>query len=475
MPPASADVLVIGGGPAGSTTAALLAEKGFEVVLVERESFPRFHVGESLLPDGNGVLERLGLLERARAMGWMVKPGASFLHCDAVGALGNGERGSSTQSDRDHAYSSIRFAEALGSARADALQVPRAEFDGLLLDRALELGVHVVQPARVKEVEFGASGVDVEVVGPGLETRLRVGFVVDASGQHGFLAKRMQLREVDDSLRNLATFAHYEGWIWPSAIEEGNIQVISLEDLAWMWIIPLAPDRVSVGLVEHHRHARRGAGERGARLEQILARHPLLREQSRQGRRVSEVYAMADFGYSTKNYFGERWLAVGDAGSFVDPVFSTGVYLALSSGEEAADALGRALRSSPRTLRRELARYEKIQRRRYRFFRRFVLRFYRPGMRDLLCQRREFWSMPRALAAVLAGQWRLGWSIRWRLEAFYLLAALQEKVPVVERLAVSEAPRVSLTPTSRPLRKRSAARRVPRRDESRRKKRALGG
>ena len=433
----TADVLVIGGGPAGSATAALLAEQGFDVVVVERERFPRFHVGESLLPDGNGVLERLGVLNRARRMGWTVKPGASFLHCDAVGALHSEGRGQSVQATREHAFSSIRFAEALGVPRPEALQVSRAEFDRMLLDRAQELGARILQPARVREVDFGSDGVDVDLTDSDGDFRLRVDFVVDASGQHGFLAKRLNLREVDGSLRNLATFAHYEGWTWPPAIPVGNIQVISLEELAWMWIIPLSAERVSVGLVEHHRLAARGAAERSARLEETLARHPLLAEQSRRARRVSDVYAMADFGYSTKSYFGDRWLAVGDAGSFVDPVFSTGVYLALSSGEEAARALAQGLRSNPATLRRLLARYEKTQRRRYRFFRRFVLRFYRPGMRDLLCQRREILNVPRALAAVLAGQWRLSWSIRWRLEAFYLLAALQERVPLVERLTVT--------------------------------------
>ena len=434
-PSRSAEVLVIGGGPAGSTTAALLAEQGFDVLLVERESFPRFHVGESLLPDGNAVLQRLGLLEQARAMGWTVKPGASFLHCDATGALGGEPRGGAAQPKRRHAFSSIRFAEALGSARAEALQVPRAEFDTMLLDRARKAGVRVEQPARVRSVEFAADGVEVAIAGPEGDCRLCVDFVVDASGQHGFLAKRFQLRDVDDSLRNLATFAHYEGWKWPSRIPEGNIQVISLRDLAWMWIIPLAPDRVSVGLVEHHACAARGDADRTARLEETLSRHALLAEQSGEARRVSNVHAMADFGYSTKRYFGDRWLTVGDAGSFVDPVFSTGVYLALSSGEEAAQALGQGLRLGPKRLRRLLVGYEKIQRRRYRFFRRFVLRFYRPGMRDLLCQRRETLDMPRALAAVLAGQWRLPLPIRWRLEAFYLLASLQERVAVVERLS----------------------------------------
>lgn len=452
---ARCDVLIIGGGPAGATCGALLAEMGFAVVLCEREKFPRFHVGESLLPRGNEILSRLGILERCRAMGWTQKLGASFLFEEAVGAFSpsfgseateeatvestHGDDSRSPHEASFSAYSSIQFGEALGGEEPPALQVPRAEFDALLLARARELGVQVVEECQVRSTEFSDQGADVSIQRKGQPKReyLRARFVVDASGQAGFLAKRMRLRESDPALLNLACFAHFSGWQWPAAVQPGNIQVVSLADLRWVWVIPLASDRVSVGLVEPKGQVKDGSGRlanSSARLLAALSETRLLALQSRRASRQTEVHQLADFSYCPRSYSGDRWLLVGDAGAFIDPVFSTGVYLALNSGAEAAQAIQVRLRVGKRPGTRRLRRFAVCQRSRYAFYRRFVLKFYRPGMRDLLCQARNGLRLPRALSSVLAGEWRPSWRIRWRLEIFYLLAALQERVKLVERL-----------------------------------------
>lgn len=430
------DVLIVGGGPSGACCAALLAQQGVSVVVCERDEFPRFHVGESLLPRGNRLLERLGILDRCRSAGWTSKPGASFLFEDAIAAMVpiNDRPIDSRASPASTAFSSIRFSGALGSAEPEAFQVLRQDFDLLLLERAQELGAIVHQGWRVRSVSFDGDGVEASLQRPekGRREVVRARFLVDASGQSSLVAKRLQLRQADPALANLASFAHYADWRWPAAVDKGNIQVISQRDLGWLWVIPLSENRVSVGLVEPADGAVRGLDPQ-QRLAEVLSSSPLLQQQSAQAKRVTRVFRLADFSYGSKAYAGDRWLLIGDAGSFVDPVFSTGVYLALCSGAEAADALIGVLGDRD-TRGRSFRRFSRTQRRRYRFFRRFVVKFYSGGMRDLLCQRRDGLQLPAALSAVLAGDWRPRWSVRWRLEAFYLLAFVQQRVELVSRL-----------------------------------------
>ena len=405
--------VVIGGGPAGSTAAWRLARAGRRVLLVERERFPRFHIGESLLPASNAVFRALGLDERVRGEGFVEKRGASF------------------STDDGELSSYIDFTACPGVSAPLTYQVPRARFDQLLLDHAIEAGVEVRQGCRAREVAFDAGGVALELAeDQGATVAVEAEVVVDASGQAGFLAKRLDLRRVDPGLRNVAAYAHFEGVAQPTGERAGDIRIVSRRDMSWIWLIPLSQTLTSVGVVVPRR---RPAGERAEDLlDRYLAETPVAAEQMQDAERVSKARYEADFCYAPRVYAGDRWLLAGDAGSFLDPVFSSGVLLALESGFDAGGAVDRALaRGGPSA--RAFAAYNRDQRRRYRAFRRFVRGFYQPGFRDLFFYPTQRWGLLDAIAAVLAGNWKPPLAVRARLRLFFALAAAQRVVPLVPR------------------------------------------
>ena len=412
------DALVIGGGPAGSTVSNLLAQAGRRVAVLERDRFPRFHIGESLLPWTEPVLERLGVLEDLRRSDLVDKRGATFRH----------ERG-------DARYSMV-FDRALEPSPPATFQVERAHFDQLLLDRARQRGATVLEGWRAVDVDLDRrSGRRVRVlVDTGADRRtLSARLLVDASGQAGFLAKRLSLRRLDPALRNVALFAHFEGVSWDQSVPPGDIQVISREDMGWVWLIPLGGGKTSVGVVRPQNDWKRVTGPDHLLLLAELERSSVVARQLRAARLRGPVRRQADFSYSTRRYAGPNWLLAGDAGSFLDPVFSTGVLLALQSGLDAADAVEARLRGRAFSL----WRFQRRQRKRYEHFRRYVLGFYRPEFRDLLCQARDYFGLPAAVTSVFAGQERLGLGVRSRLAVFFLLTHLQKKLPLVERLHLS--------------------------------------
>lgn len=411
----SYDVVVIGGGPAGAAAARRLATSGRRVLLAERQKFPRFHIGESLLPASNRVFETLGLMDQLEAEELVEKRGASF-------------------STEDGAYSSYIDFTACGEVPAPVTyQVLRSRFDELLLAGAAEAGAEVRQECRVVDVDFEAERARVTLRDGEGERPVDAELVLDCSGQSGFLAKRLGLRETDPELRNVALYAHYEGVPLPAGERSGDIRIISRRDMSWFWLIPVSSTLTSVGIVmPRETHAARSAEPAEALLQRFVAATPVAAEQMRSARRVSEARFEADFCYQPSAYAGDRWLLAGDAGSFLDPVFSSGVLLALESGLEAAAAIEKAL-SSARLGAGSFAGFQRLQRRRYRFYRRFIRGFYDPAFRDLFFQPTERWGLLDAIVSALAGNWRPSWAHRARLALFFTLVKMQRIVPIAPR------------------------------------------
>ena len=410
------DVAVIGGGPGGSTTATALARHGHAVLLLERDRFPRFHIGESQLPWSNEIFRVLGVAEAIAEAGFVQKWGASFRAFDGT-----------TEQYAD-------FAVAVETPTPQTIQVPRATFDEILLRHSARCGVTVLEARRALGAAFEADGVALRFADPdGAERTMQVGVVVDASGRAGFLAKTLGRHEVDPLLRNIAVHAQYEGVPRSEGRRAGDIRMFTRPDMGWIWFIPLSESVMSVGAVipqaVHRLHAK--ATPEGS-LEGYLAETPGAALLLQQAQRISPARFDADYSYLGTRLAGDRWVAVGDAAGFLDPIFSTGVLLAMQSGLEAADAIHAGLTAGDLGSRR-FADYERLVRRRYHHFRRFAVGFYNPDFRELWFARSPRRGVFRAILSILAGNWRPSLPTRLRVELFFALVAVRRLRRLVSR------------------------------------------
>ena len=328
--PLDTDVLVIGGGPAGATVSTLLAQGGVRVVLCERESFPRFHIGESLIPETYWVLERLGMLPKLRASRFVKKHSVQF-----VSASGKQSAPFYFFDNKPHECS-------------QTWQVVRSEFDTMMLENAREHGVDVRERTRVLDVLFAgdaAAGARLQL-SDGSHAEIRARVVVDASGQSSLLMNKLKLRVWDPVLNKGAIWAYWQGAYRDTGRDEGATLVLQTADRqGWFWYIPLHDDRVSLGIVAPFARLFNGRRDHDATYAEEIARCPAVAERVSGARRVTRSFATKDYSYRSRQAAGEGWVLVGDAFGFLDPLYSSGVLLALRSGELAADAIVAGLRA----------------------------------------------------------------------------------------------------------------------------------
>ncbi len=403
------DVLVIGGGPAGSTIAALLAQRGFDVVVVEKDRHPRFHIGESLLPMNVPLFEQLGVDREIARIG-MVKRAAEL------------------NSPHHAAPVEFDFSQAWDKRFPYAYQVRRSEFDQILFENCVRRGATGLQACRVTEVRFGSDVVQVEARDhDGTAQRFEAGFLVDASGRDTFLAGKLGLKQRNPRHASAALFGHFRHARRLPGEAEGNISLFWFEH-GWFWFIPLRDGTTSVGAVcwPHYLKTRRTDPTRF--LLDTIALCPALAARLEHAELIGPATATGNYSYLGRRMTGERHILIGDAFAFVDPVFSSGVFLAMNSAFLGADVAEATLRGRPDAARVR-RRFEREVRYGLRQFSWFIYRMTSPAMRRLFMAPRNALRMQEALLSLLAGDLFRGTPIHWSLRAFkavYYLSALAD-------------------------------------------------
>jgi len=326
---ADPDVIVIGGGPSGAAAATLVAERGHSVMLFERERFPRYHVGESLIPETFWVLERLGILPQMRSGSFVEKHSVQFV------------------SEQGKLSAPFYFADYKDHESSRTWQVTRREFDQLLLDNARTKGVRVHEGVRVLEVLFeGERAVGVRVADEAGERTVRCRVVVDAAGQSTVIQDRLGLRTWDPDLKKAAIWTYWKGATRETGRDAGATLVLQTEGKkGWFWFIPLADDVTSVGVVADHDHLFKGRASKdpAAVYAEEAARCPGLVPRLEGADRIEPFRVAKEYSYRSKQVAGDGWVLVGDALGFLDPLYSSGILLALKSGALAADAIAAGL------------------------------------------------------------------------------------------------------------------------------------
>ena len=400
------DVAIIGGGPAGATPAILLAQKGRSVVVLEREKFPRFRIGESLLPYSMGAFDRLGVREILKEKA-MPKNGAEI-------ATACGSR-----------QIKFYFKEGFRLKHGDAFQMERSAFDQVLLDRAREVGAEVREGVQVEGVDFNDDDVTLRTSAGAVRAR----YVIDGSGRHSVIGNQLGLRRPYAHLQKFSCFGHYEGVQRDDGIDGTLTRLVRGEGF-WFWLIPLDALRTSVGLVMDVATFRARKLSPAAMLDAAITASPLMRERMNDATLLGTVHSAGDYSFRNSRFTGDRWILTGDAAGFIDPIFSTGVFLAIQSGELAADAL----LAEPSERAVKFANYEKTVGAIMDKYLRFVTAWYEPQFIEVFTTPAKRLQLAAAVNAVLAGHVGFSWGIWWRMELFYLVCRLQKKWPLCPRI-----------------------------------------
>jgi flavin-dependent dehydrogenase len=404
------DAAVLGGGPGGSVAAYVLARAGHKVVVLEKDKFPRHHIGESLLPRTCGLYRRLDLDTTLRGEGFVRKYGAQILSNDGGCEVGFDF---SANTDPD----------------VIAWQVERERFDQILLDHARKGGAEVREQSLVMEAKTaeGEPGVlRVRSTIDGAESEVRARWILDATGQNSLLSKQFGLRMPHPSHRKMAVYSRYQGVQPRPGKVWGNIELV-MGNGGWFWLIPLRDNITSVGFVADVTRWKDAGVSPQAFLDAGVSRSPYVKDRLSTARVVSECWTASNYSYTSRSFRGPGFTLIGDAAIFLDPIWSTGVLLAMKSGELAAETLSRAFKSGGPLGGETFEPYERRFREWIETHFRTIEAYYDPEFPVVLFSGRNTFGVSDAITRLLAGQTELGWLDRLRMKLFYFILSAQKK------------------------------------------------
>lgn len=406
------DVAIIGGGPAGAAAGTLAARAGLRAVLFEKEKFPRFCIGESLLPKGNSVLRELGVLDKVDQAGFLRKYGAEFVTGDTSRRQRFWFR-NQFDADRDYTY-----------------QVERSVFDKLLLDHAHEQGCAVYEQTRVRTLDTtDPEAMTLTFDGPEGSGSLRTRWIIDASGRNAFAGARLGLhRSTTQRERRIAIYGHFEGVFRNAGKAEGHVTIVRAAD-RWFWLIPLAGERTSVGLVLPSERAGHNA-DRDALFADSVREAPEMAERMARATALTPLRATGDYSWKFSSFATGRVVLTGDAAGFVDPVFSSGVLLALRSGMQAVRMIRKAEAAGRGLTPRECTAYTRTITRWMHQYIRVIDMFYDRAGFEVFMNPAPFLNIPAGIGRLVGGDTDLGALNRLRITLFRILCRFQRVAPI---------------------------------------------
>jgi len=411
------DVIIIGGGPAGSTAAITLRQAGRSVLVLEKEKFPRFHIGESLLPYNRPIFDELGVWPKIQAAGFMVKRGAQFW-------MGDASR-----------HTRLNFASGSFTAFPESLQVERAKFDDILLRHAAELGADVREESLVLEHRVESEHVTVKFrAKDGAEHAAQAAFLMDASGLTNFTANREKLRDYYPGHKKISIFGHYSGVAMPVGDEMGDIIIVRREN-SWFWMIPLAGGKTSVGLVLDQADFKALGQVPLAVFDAAVLATKAVGDRMTAATAITQGHVLTDFSYTNRKLVSDRVVRVGDASGFIDPVFSSGVMLAMQTGRRGAGVVHAAIQAR-KTMTWAMRRYEWTAKAHVGLFWQFIEKFYTKHFAQVFFQPANKFRVLCAINCTLAGRTDLTFATWWRLRFFFTLVWLQKHIRVTEPIDI---------------------------------------